>query len=94
MLILTNWSMQGCLTSVTTPPRSYSEKAEVSPMLKEYWPGDRGDKRHTGSETKTNSHPNYQILLGCYLERLQMGWSVAHNYTVCRKSRQLGKETK
>ncbi len=31
--------------------------------------------------------------MGCYLERMQIGLSVAHNYTVCCKSRQLRKET-
>lgn len=53
MLILTKFSVQGCLTSVTTPPFSYLEKADVSPILKENWPGDSGD-----SETKMNSHNN------------------------------------
>lgn len=38
MQILTNFTTKGCLTSVTTPPRSYSEKAEVSPIVKEYGP--------------------------------------------------------
>lgn len=35
MLILTKSSLKGSLTSVTIPPRSYSEKAEVSQILKE-----------------------------------------------------------
>lgn len=41
MVIRTKLSRQGCFTSFTAPPRSYSEKAEVSAMLKEYGPGDQ-----------------------------------------------------
>ena len=37
-LILTNRSVWGFLTSVATPPFSYSERPEVSPILKEYGP--------------------------------------------------------
>lgn len=48
MLMLTNLNTQGSLTSVTMPPRSYLEKAEVSPMLKENRPGDGGDTQIVG----------------------------------------------
>lgn len=74
MLILTKWNTEDCLTSVTTPPRSYPEKFEVSPMLKEYWPGGRCDKLHTDSELKNHSHYSYTT------GRLKM---LAHDYTVC-----------
>lgn len=41
MLLLTN--LRGCLISVAMPPHLYSEKAEVSPMLKEPVEDDRND---------------------------------------------------
>lgn len=96
MLILTNFTIQGSLTSVTTPPRTYSEKAVVSQMLKEYGPGDRVEKWNTVRRsqiliTTLNSLGSSLETLKCWVAR--GGLECCHTPTVCFKSEQLGKET-
>lgn len=81
-VILTNVSREDCFTSVTTPPCSYLEKAEVSQMLKEYGPGEGAatrlllPDRHPADDAGGAAHsPRTWISTGLILLSSVMPWT-------------------
>lgn len=94
---LTNESLTGCLISVAVPPHLYSEKVEVSPMLKEYGPvggGEGGVSKGsgTGARHQSDHHsPRYLISTGSGLLSSVMPWTsekktLAPSWNLCRRS--------